>query len=302
MTKFKKLIPLFAILSLVLCNKESISQSVIRNKDFKNNPFNKNNLNGNSAESTDNKEDLDSKNNVSPNNDLQLNNLQEGMADLIMGSKATSLMFDDREIDNIERAVESYKNKQVFTLDEDAEDKQDQNGNESEDNADKANNIVVKGQEDELNPNSYIYLASIIYSSPENWSIWLNNKKITSETNKSDKELFVKSIDRNQVSIQWNVSPTKLKVLVGSKAEDKFQTNANGLVEIKFSLRPNQTYVLGNDKVTEGKYNTGAVQNTNIPNANVNKTSISIEQNKIPENRNGMGFSKTATLPQKNSR
>ncbi len=301
MIKFKKLIPLFAILFLVFCNKESISQSVVRGKDFSNNSFNKTDINAKPSQNINNTENLDSKN-VNPNKSLQIDDLQEGMADLIMGSKATSLMFDDREIDNIERAVESYKNKQVFILDENSENKQDPANSDSEDISEKIKNSLINGQEDDLNPNSYIYLASIIYSSSDNWAIWLNNKKITSESNKSDKELFVKSIDKNKVSIQWNVSPTKLKVLVGSKAEDNFKTNANGLIEIKFSLRPNQTYILGNDKVVEGKYTNINQNNILTNNTNVNKTSISIEQNKATEAAKKTGINKTTLSPQTNLR
>lgn len=176
---------------------------------------------------------LDTKSNItSHTNDL---------VNVLLGTgKITSLMFDDEELSDVNRAIESFKNDQAFVPGQDP-------------NNPDTNNKKTKDLEAE-NEKSYIYLASIIYYSPKDWAVWINNQKITSETNKNSKELFVKAIYSDHVKILWSISISKWKILAGKKSEDAApKLNAKNNVEIEFSLKPNQTFILGSGQVVEGR-------------------------------------------------
>lgn len=180
-----------------------------------------------------------------------IQNIQGGMANLLLGNKSVSLMFDDKENDNIERAIDSYKSNQSFAPDSD-EDSDNNDKKKTED--DESALEIAKKEQDDFNSKSYIYLASIMYSTPQDWVVWINDKKITTSTNDKTKELYLQAVQKDHVSILWNVSPSKLKVLLGRKAEDaKLKPNENGQIEVKFDLHPNQTFVLGSNSVVEGK-------------------------------------------------
>lgn len=245
-----------------------------------------NNSNSAASVTTNNTDSNNTKNppkNITPNQKLDLiskpldnsalvDNIQGGMANLLMGNKSISLMFDDHEMDNINRAVDSFKNNQSFSPDDDFSNTgytPDDKKKRDEEAAAKA-----KQEQDEFNANSYIYLASIMYSTPHEWVVWINDKKITSDTNKKGKELFVSSVERDKVSILWNVSPSKLRVLLGSKADSlNLKTNSDGQIEVKFSLQPNQTFVLGSNVVVEGKAVTNMIKKKPSDNSSNTKSS-----------------------------
>lgn len=191
-----------------------------------------------------------------------IEDLQSGMASLLLGNKAASLMFDDKESDNIERAVDSFKSNQTYIPDEDQEEikPEKESGEKEEAAAEKE-----RKEQDEFNQKSYIYLASIMYSTSQDWVVWINDKKITSESNKKNKELFLDSVQKDKVSILWNVSPSKLKVLLGKKADDlNLKANENGQIEVRFSLQQNQTFMLGSNSVVEGKMITNMLKKKKI--------------------------------------
>ncbi|NBV06983.1 MAG: hypothetical protein EBS06_07120 [Proteobacteria bacterium] len=197
-----------------------------------------------------------------------VDSIQNGMASLLLGNKTTSLMFDDKENENIERALDSLKNNQLYVPEQQQE-------------------VVKKVAQDDsesesLNSKSYIYLGSIMYSNPQNWVVWINDKKITSEDNKKNKEIFVRSIERDRVSILWNISPSKLKVLLGKVADNlKLKTNLAGEAEVRFLLHPNQTFILGSNSVVEGKF---------VTNTTNKKDSFS---DKVATKANDFGINKT---------
>ncbi len=204
-------------------------------------------------------------------NSALVDKIQGGMANLLLGNKSTSLMFDDRENDNIERAIDSFKNNQSYTPDGN-EDGDPNNANSQQKKAEEEE-AKAKKEQDDFNAKSYIYLASIMYSTSQDWVVWINDKKITSETNKKSKELFLDSVSKDRVSIMWNVSPSKMKVLLGAKADSlNLKTNSDGQIEVKFALQPNQTFMLGSNTVVEGKLVTNMIKQksdspTNSPSA-----------------------------------
>ncbi len=165
---------------------------------------------------------------------------------LLGRNKVVSLMYNDEELSDIERAIESFKNDQAFVPGQDPKDAAA---------AKKKNKTEKDAQLEAENEKSYIYLASILYYSPNDWAVWINNTKITSDGNaKPNKELAVKEISRDAVKIVWSISVSKWKILSGKKSEDLApKINAQNNVEIEFTLKQNQTFILGSGRVVEGR-------------------------------------------------
>ncbi len=186
-------------------------------------------------------------------NSTLIDNLQNDVAGLLLGTKAVSLMFNDKESADIERAVNALKNHQTYVPEDGFSDK-------------KSATAIDQKDLDELNKKSHIYLASIMYYNPKSWAVWINDKKITSDDNKSSKEIYLKSVEKDKVSVLWSVSPTKLRVLLGKGADDlNFKLNDVGQIEVKFSLKPNQSFILGSNTVVEGRAAINNLTQNNLP-------------------------------------
>ncbi len=158
-----------------------------------------------------------------------------------------SLMFDNDEEIEVSKAIESLKNNQVYVPQASTEEKQEKDlAAEEKAKKENAEKLAVD------NAKSYIYLASIIYFSKNEWAIWINNDKITSETNSESKELYITSIEKDKVEITWTMNLSKWKILAGQKNPD-VSVNSKNQVVTTFSLQPNQTFILGNNSTVEGK-------------------------------------------------
>lgn len=184
-------------------------------------------------------QDSDKSKNEVANPDL-VNKLQGGLANLLLSSnKLTTLMFNEKESEKIERALDSFKNDQTY-LPEESDEK-------------KSADSAPTETKEEINKKSYIYLASIMYFSDKYWAVWINGQKITSDDNDPNDELYLSSVQRDQVSVIWNISASKWKILLGKKAEGlESMINENNQVVVKFKLKPNQTYILGSNTIAEG--------------------------------------------------
>lgn len=157
---------------------------------------------------------------------------------LLGGKKIASLMFDDQENSEINRAVDSLKNNQFY----------------DPANSDSKDIKADPSQANQESEKSYIYLASLMYFTQKDWAIWINEQKITPKTNNRTEEIFVESIQKNQVRLVWKMSLTKWKVISGASPESPNpQVNSNNQVEFRFALRPNQTFSLNDSSVVEGK-------------------------------------------------
>lgn len=173
---------------------------------------------------------------------------RSGLANFLMGNKVGSLMFTDDENSNIDRAVDSLKNNQVYTPEETEEEKA------AIDPEAKKEAPKVEEKKSDENEKSYIYLASIIYFTPQDWVVWVNEQKITPKTNSRGKELYLRSVQKDRVDVMWTISISKWKILSGRKSETSApKINANNQVEVNFSLKPNQTFILSTNSVVEGK-------------------------------------------------
>ena len=169
------------------------------------------------------------------------------LVNMLLGNdnKVVSLMFGDEEINNVDRAIDSLKNEKTYAPEEDPNSAEAKKAKEK-----KAKEDAAIGE----NEKSYIYLASIIYYSPKEWALWINNLKITSDNNKNNKELFIKEIYPDRAKIIWSLSVSKWKILSGKKSEDEApQLNAKNNVEIEFILKPNQTFILSSGRIVEGR-------------------------------------------------
>ncbi len=166
---------------------------------------------------------------------------KDEIKDLLLNNKLSSLMFDEEESDSIKRIMDLLKNKEVYAP----------NGNlQIEESKNKPTETDIDKEENEK---SYIYLASIIYFNPQDWVVWLNDQKITPKTNNKNTELYLKSIQRDSVDIVWKLGVSKWKILSGAKADDPNpKVNKNNQVEVRFELKPNQTFILGSNSVVEG--------------------------------------------------
>ena len=103
-----------------------------------------------------------------------------------------------------------------------------------------------------------IYLKAIMYISNNNWSVWINNIKI-SNTNNLDKDnkYIIKKINTNEVTINLNVSRAKWNYLNSSGAINNEEFNIdeeNNKVNFTIKLHPNQTFIFSKNVVIDGKH------------------------------------------------
>jgi hypothetical protein len=165
------------------------------------------------------------------------------LANILLGNKMTSLMFSDEQNSNIERALESLRNNEVYSPEED----------EGEIKL-KAEADRKKIEEKTENEKSYIYLASIIYFTEKDWVVWVNEQKITPASNKKEKELYITSVHKDKVSIRWAISVSKWKILSGAKLDAPTPAvNEDNKIVVNFDLKQNQTFILSANAVVEGK-------------------------------------------------
>lgn len=185
------------------------------------------------------------------------------------GKKPSSLMFDEEEIDNIDKAVDALRSGQTLTIDDSEMTDEERKVKIEKDK--KAENDARKATEE--NEKSYIYLASILYYSPHDWTIWVNNTKISSADNNPKKELYVRAINADLVKIRWTISLSKWKILSGRTVEEVApKVNAENQVEVEFILKSNQTFILGSNSIIEG--------HAKVSNKQKFKTSATVPQKK----------------------
>ncbi len=238
----------FLVFTLALSESFAQEQSKLTESNLSNNPQPA------APEASPEKKEGDKESSSSSINSL-VNQAKNGLAETLLGkNKTSSLMFDDQESENLERAIDSLKNNQVYTPDGTEGDQSQNSDINDKQKAEEAEKLKKAEELKNLeNEKSYIYMASIIYFNAKDWIVWINDKKITSKTNDSKKELFVESIKKDRAKILWKLSLSKWKIISGKKEEFAPAVNAENQIEIHFELRPNQTFVLSSGKVVEGK-------------------------------------------------
>lgn len=193
-----------------------------------------------------------------PINQLKINKsktigseLKESLSSILLNNKVSSLMFDDEQNTNIEQAIDAFKNNQQYVPKTTDEPKQ-------KTDLEKAKEDAAREREEEEaiaeNEKSFVYLASIIYFTTNNWVVWVNEQKITSATNDPEKEIYLTSVTSDSVKIVWKISLSKWKILSGQKS-DALAPNLNedNQVVLEFQFKPNQTYALSTNRILEGR-------------------------------------------------
>lgn len=166
-----------------------------------------------------------------------VNRLEGNMSKILLKRrKLKSLMYSFEEEAAINAALDSLRSGALFLPEDDSGDE------------------IAFEEEVIDNRKSYIYLASILYYGEGNWALWINGEKFTSDSNSPENEIYVQSVTTDEISVLWTISASKWRILLGRKADDQeSKINANNQVEAEFRLRPNQTYLLREDQVVEGK-------------------------------------------------
>lgn len=151
-----------------------------------------------------------------------------------------SIMFTDEEITKVQEAMDAFLN------------------NTSLENPESSGVEVVDENisEIQIKKQSQVYLNAILYVSKNNWIAWVNGNKITVKDNIVSNPIYIRSIDKNKASIVWTIGITKWKALIGEREDlnsSAYKVNPNNQVEVRFTLKTNQTYNLINNTVVEGK-------------------------------------------------
>ena len=177
--------------------------------------------------------------------------IMDGIGALSLIGKAQSLMFDADESGNVERAIESLKTNQVYKPEDEEELDKTVDDKKKKEMEELAKLEEKKVQESEK---SYIYLSSLMYFNSNEWVVWINNQKITPKTNKSENELYLTLVEKDKVKLLWTLSISKWRIISGQKNESFApKINSNNQVEVEFELMPNQTFVLSQNTVVEGR-------------------------------------------------
>jgi hypothetical protein len=160
-----------------------------------------------------------------------------------------SMFFTQQQMARIDKALDIYSKYTVLK----------QNGNEGEDFLKQLESKDSGSASVQQKPKYYTYpqffLSSLAYHSPGDWSIIVNNQKISSLNVKTPSEIQVESIDKDKVLLLW--TPAKLNM---EKINEKWNGLQSGSVQVNgisgtvnFALHANQTFSSFTMQVMEGK-------------------------------------------------
>ncbi len=163
-------------------------------------------------------------------------------------------MYNSEEMQKINKAFQMYRQGEEYIV----EDEKIEEGGDDKNQFTEELKIIEE--------KSRIYLGSILYFSKNNWSVWINDKIISSDNNKPSNELFIRSINGKKANIVWSLSPSKWQILMGKNLEENdSRVNKNNLIIVKFSLQNNQSFLLKENKVIEGRPPSKAKEESNSP-------------------------------------
>ncbi len=126
------------------------------------------------------------------------------------------------------------------------------------------------------------YLKSILYFGPQDWTVWINDKKIKQD--ESPPFLNIIKIDETQATFLWKDSKIDLRFpewrdyMIPFDEEKKFFSNGQNVVissetgDISFILKTNQSFIPNELKIIEGSINSGAKVSPVIPAINSTAT------------------------------
>lgn len=97
------------------------------------------------------------------------------------------------------------------------------------------------------------FLNSIVYKSPDDWAVWVNGRKMDKET--TDGDLSIARVGKKSVAFVWHteyldfVAPDWSEAVADRKG---VTVDADGMT-VRFTLQPNQTFVVRAMQIVEGK-------------------------------------------------
>ena len=155
-----------------------------------------------------------------------------------------SFFFNDQEMASIRKAVAVYVRVS--------------SGEASGDAMDFLKRLQGGGADDKAKPGAryFVYpqyfLASLVYDSPQDWSVRVNNEKLTTKIPES-MGIRVVDIDKDKIKIEW--MPTDYNKVeevwnASSKKDPRVDVRNR---KVTFTLRPNQTFTSYAMRVVEGK-------------------------------------------------
>lgn len=147
-----------------------------------------------------------------------------------------SVMFNNKETQEIDKVVQAILNNEALPGD-------------NKEQAPAAN-VAPDPDVDYFYPQ--FYLASIVYHRAGEWSIWVNNQRITNGDAEIIKGLKVVSVTPKQAVLSFTFEPTDRSDFT-LKPEDERVTLDSYARTATFMLLPNQTFSTYNWKIYEGK-------------------------------------------------
>lgn len=174
--------------------------------------------------------------------------------------KFESIMLDQEELKKVNQALEMFRQGKEFVITKTQEAL-------SEEDREKMEIDQLSKEMELINKESKIHLGSILFFSKKTWSIWVNGKKITSDSNYPKNSIYVAKASERKIDFMWKLSISKWRVLT-SNLDSKVtpQINNSGEVNVKFSLYSNQTFLLRENKTVEGDARTTKPQQQNANN------------------------------------
>ncbi len=181
----------------------------------------------------------------------------EETASYIYSDWSGSIMFDNALVKSLDSALVELSNMR-------SDDKKVNSKNNSS-NSNDVKSILDLATQNNISPS--FYLGSIIFHSDNDWTIWINNKKITAEK-RSDLKFIIPqlecvNVNEDYVTFSWksrmidNLSPGWREKLSLVKNTNNYYNENNGITfkdneVITFVLYPNQTLSVYDMDILEG--------------------------------------------------
>lgn len=119
--------------------------------------------------------------------------------------------------------------------------------------------LTTQGEAKEtIKPLPNLYLGSIVYYTPSDWSIWINGRKLPSRLNKPENEFFVREISRTSAVVIWKPQRlTEMQKAWTDKTTPPHVVPKSILLDeekktVTLTMRPNQTFIPLEMSIEEG--------------------------------------------------
>jgi hypothetical protein len=166
-----------------------------------------------------------------------------------------SLLFTPEEIAAIRSATRSYK-KRLGTLGVAPDD---------EDYLRK----LAGAKDDTASARFFTYpqffLESLVYHSPKDWVVWVNDQKITQDTARANTDIKVQQINESLVTFEWRPVSMDRVMEVWQKTPSEGVTVDAAQGVVVFSLHTNQTFSSYVMRVLEGKVMPVTIDISTVP-------------------------------------